>query len=224
MTSRILLVDDHHVVELGLRAIIASRPGLVVVGAVATGEEAVDWVGRDPPEMVVLDLRLAGEIDGIEAARRIAAIAPGVRTLCYTAADEEPYATRFLQAGGKAFVTKNSRPSEVLMAIERVLAGGRYLEPRMAQKIAVNRCDGRGDGCCFDRLSPRESEIVRRILLGQKNAAICAALRIMPSTLSTHRSRIFAKLGVRTDAELVLLARRCGVLDAVAAGPRRAAR
>lgn len=214
MTIRILLVDDHRIVELGLRAMIAQRPGLVLVGAVATAEEALAWVRRDPPEVVVLDLRLAGGMDGIEAARRIAVLCPAVRTICYTAADEEPYASQFLAAGGKAYLTKAASADEVLTAIERVVAGGRYVELEMAQKIVANRAEQRGDGCCFERLTPRGFEVVRRIIKGQKNRAICEALHFTPQTLSTHRRRIYAKLGVSSDIELVHLARRCGLLDA----------
>lgn len=214
MTSRILLVDDHRIVELGLRAVIASRPGLVIVGAVSTAEEAIAWVRRDPPEVVILDLRLAGDMDGIEAARIIAAIAPSVRTICYTAADEEPFASQFMAAGGRAYVTKGAPAHELLTAIERVLAGGKYVQPDMAQKMAINKAEDRGDGCCFNRLSLREFEVVRRICDCQSNPAICAALRCTPSTLSTYRRRIYAKLGVHSDVELVSLARRCGVFDA----------
>jgi DNA-binding NarL/FixJ family response regulator len=214
MTIRILLVDDHRIVELGLRAMIAQRPGLVIVGAVATAAEAIAWVERDPPEVVVLDLKLAGGTDGIEAARRIAALSSAVRTICYTAADEEPYASQFLAAGGKAFLTKAAPADEVITAIERVVAGGRYVEPGMAQKIVANQAGHRRDGCCFERLTPRGFEVVRRIIQGQKNRAICEALDFTPQTLSTHRRRIYAKLGVSSDVELVHLARRCGLLDA----------
>jgi DNA-binding NarL/FixJ family response regulator len=148
------------------------------------------------------------------AARRIAAIAPAVRTICYTAADEEPFASQFLQAGGKAYITKVAPPEEFLVAVERVLAGGRYVDHEMAQKMAINKVERRGDGCCFDRLSLREFEVARRIVGGQSNPEICAALHITPSTLSTHRRRIWGKLHVARDVELVHLARRCGLLGA----------
>jgi two-component system invasion response regulator UvrY len=214
MTCRILLVDDHRIVELGLRAMIASEPGLMLVGAVSTGEEAVEWVRRDPPEIVILDLRLAGGMDGIEAARQIATLAPAVRALCYTAADEEPYAYQFLQAGGKGYVTKGAPADEVLTAIARVMAGGKYVQQTIAQKMAISRVEDRGDGCRFDSLSVREFDVARRIIQGQKNHAIWSALQCTPQTLSTYRKRIYLKLGIASDIDLVHLARRCGMLDA----------
>jgi two-component system invasion response regulator UvrY len=209
---RILVVDDHRVFGEGLRKILAKWSDLVVVGVMGTAEEALERVRLDPPEVVLMDLGLPG-MDGIEATHRITAIAPAVKVICLTASDEDPYTFQFMAAGGQGYLTKGCDPEEIDVAIRQVLAGKPFIQPALAQKMALHLTEHRPDGCGFMRLARREFEVTLMILRGRKNPAICRSLGINSKTLSTHRRRVYEKLGVANDVELLRLAQRCGLVD-----------
>jgi len=209
---RILVVDDHRVFGVGLRSILGAWPDLVVVGVVGSAEEALERVRLDPPEVVLMDLGLPG-MDGIEATHRIIAIAPVVKVICLTASDEDPYPFQFMAAGGKGYLTKGCDPAEIELAIRHALAGKAFIQPALAQKMALHATEHRPDGCGFGRLARREFEVMLMIVRGRDNGAICQSLGINGKTLSTQRHRVYEKLGVVNDVELVRLAQRCGLID-----------
>jgi two-component system invasion response regulator UvrY len=211
---RILIVDDHQFVGAAFRDTLAKQKDFLVVGAVENAREAIDRVRRDPPEVVLMDLCMPG-MDGIEAARHLRVIAPAVSCICLTAADEPVLVRAFFAAGGRGYVTKACPPSEVFTAIRQVAAGEEYVELALAQRMSLDQLRPPARRSPFDLLSERELAVIRFDLAGtEKNdAMIGLRLGITAKTVSTHRHRAYAKLRVRTQAELFHLAARWGLLD-----------
>jgi two-component system invasion response regulator UvrY len=216
---RILIVDDHHFVVSAFQGLLGSQPDFVVVGTVGKAPDALDWVRRDPPQIVLMDLRLPG-MDGIEAARRIRALDPRVRCVGLTAADEPVVVRSFFAAGGRGYLTKACLPSEVFTAIRRVAAGEKYLEHALSQRMTIDQLCGVGSASPFDRLSGRQLAVITIDLTGtEKNDALIGArLGISPKTVSTLRHRAYRKLGVASRGEVFQLASRWGLLGAAADG------
>lgn len=210
---RILIVDDHHVVSTAFQGLLGNQPDFLVVGAVGAAPAALDSVRRDPPQVVLMDLRLPG-MDGIEAARRIRALNPTVRCIGLTAADEPLLVRSFFAAGGRGYLTKACRPSEVFAAIRRVAAGEKYLEYALSQRMTIDQLGGARDGSPFDRLSGRQLAVITIDLTGtEKNDALIGErLGISPKTVSTLRHRAYRKLGVASRGEVFQLASRWGLL------------
>lgn len=210
---RILIVDDHLLVGAAVRDMLGMQEGFAVVGAVDTAVEALDRVRRDPPEIVMLDLRMPG-MDGIEAARRLRAINPAVHCICLTAAEEPVFVRAFFEAGGRGYLTKACRPSEMFAAIRKVAAGHKYLEVALGQRLSFDLLGRPASGSPFDQLSRRQFAVITIDLTGaEKNDAMVGArLGISPKTVSTLRHRAYDKLGVCSRAEVFQLANRWGLL------------
>jgi len=210
---RILIVDDHQFVVSASQGLLGTQPDFVVVGTVGTAAEALDWVRRDPPHVVLMDLRLPG-MDGIEAVRRIRALNPAVHCIGLTAVDEPVMVRSFFAAGGRGYLTKACLPSEAFTAIRRVAAGGEYLETTLGQRMSIDQLRWPGSGSPFDRLSQRQLAVITIDLTGaEKNDTLIGArLGISPKTVSTLRHRAYRKLGVASRGEVFQLARRWGLL------------
>ena len=210
---RILVVDDQTLVCSAFRDMLGMQKDFLVVGAVGTAQEAIDWVRRTPPEVVLMDLRMPG-MDGIEAARRLHAINPAVRCICVTAADEPMLVRAFFDAGGRGYLTKACRPSEVFEAIRKVAAGHDYVELALGQRMSIGQLHRPATGSPFDLLTQREFAVIRIDLSGaEKNDAMVGIrLGITAKTVSTLRHRAYAKLGVTSRVELFRLAARWGLL------------
>jgi DNA-binding NarL/FixJ family response regulator len=208
---RILVVDDHRFVGSAFRDTLGRQKDFLVVGAVETAQEAIDWVRRDPPEVVMMDLRMPG-MDGIEAARHLRAINPAVNCICLTAADEPILVRSFLDAGGRGYVTKACRPSEVFEAIHQVVAGHEYVEVALRQRMWVDQRHRSSGRSPFDLLTKRERAVIRIDVTGtEKNDTMVGAkLGITAKTVSTLRHRAYAKLGVASRGEVFQLATRWG--------------
>jgi two-component system invasion response regulator UvrY len=210
---RILVVDDQTLVCSAFRDMLGKQKDFLVVSAVGTAQEALDWVRRDPPEVVLMDLRMPG-MDGIEAARHLHAMNPAVKCICLTAADEPIFVRSFLEAGGRGYVTKACRPSEVFHAIRQVMAGEEYVEVALSRRMWIDQLRHPTSGSPFDQLSKREFAVIRIDLAGaEKNDAMVGLrLGITAKTVSTLRHRAYAKLGVASRCELFRLATRWGLL------------
>lgn len=209
---RLFLVDDHSLVRDGLRRILGDRDDIVVTGEFATGEEAVDAVRREAPDLVLMDINMPG-IGGLEATRRITQLAPAVRVVVITVHDEDPFPSQMLDAGARGYLSKGCRSQELLAAIDQVMQGGLFFSAEVAQNLALASFR-RGDKAeLFDQLAPREMQTMMMIVQGIGNQQIADALFLSPKTISTYRHRLYGKLGVSNDVELTLLALRHGLLE-----------
>jgi DNA-binding NarL/FixJ family response regulator len=200
---KILIVDDHAIVRDGLSRLLATD-GDHEVKLAATGREALLLARSFHPALVILDLNLPG-LGGLELLRRLVAIEAG-RILVLSMHAEPLYARRSLEAGAHGYVSKNAAPDELLTAVRRVAAGGRYVEAEIAQALAL------GAGAeTLNALSPRELEIMRLLAAGSSLAEIAEALGASYKTIANTCTLIKSKLGVARTADLVRLAIETGV-------------
>lgn len=212
---RVLLADDHAVLRAGLRMLINGQPDMEVVGEAATGEDAWRQTGALKPDVVLLDLAMPGT-GGIEATGRIARDFPGVRILVLTMHDDVAYLRSVLAAGASGYVLKRSADTELLSAIRVTHRGGTYLEPSLAGEVvqdAIGRKTRQGDASASSPLSDREREVLRLVAEGHTNQEIADRLFLSVKTVETYRSRLMAKLGLRTRADLVRYALSAGFLS-----------
>ena len=208
---KVLLVDDHELVRMGIKRLLQDVPGIKVVGEAATGEEAVLLSKELSSDVVIMDVNMPG-IGGLEATRKMVRHNPDIKVLALTIYEDEPYPSRLLQAGASGYITKGSDPEEMIRAIRTIHSGQRYISPEIAQQIAIKRFT-KGDESPLDALSERELQIMLMITQGQKVQDISKKLCLSPKTVNSYRYRIFEKLNINSDVELTLLAMRLGMLE-----------
>jgi len=203
---KILLVDDHAIVRSGLRRLLATLAHAEILEA-ANGRDALTLTRAERPDLVILDLNLPG-LGGLELIRRLMQEEKAARILVFSMHAEPLYAVRALEAGATGYLSKNVAPDELLAAVKRVGAGGRYVEGEIAQAMAVQVA---GAGQPLDRLTARDLEIMRLLADGRSLAEIADALGIGYKTVANTLSQIKAKLGVSRTADLVRVAIESGV-------------
>ncbi len=204
---KVLLVDDHTVVRAGLRRLLAALPDTEISEA-ADGRGALAAVRSEQPDVVVLDLNLPG-LGGLELLRRIKLEHLPVRVMVLSMHAEALYAARAMQAGALGYLSKNASPEELLEAIRRVAAGGRYIEGEIAQELALQAAT---TGNPAERLTSRDLEILRLLGSSQGLAQIAEALGVSYKTVANTCSGIKAKLGVSRTADLVRLSIEMGLV------------
>jgi two-component system invasion response regulator UvrY len=209
---RVLLVDDHAVVRTGFRLLLQARPDIVVAGEAESGEAACQRYVELSPDAVVMDIAMPG-MGGIEALRRIRAHDPQARVLALSAHDDPMHARRALREGALGFLSKRSAPEALLEAVAAVAGGQRYIDPRVAQRLALDDIEGT-DSSPVKRLSEREFDVFIRLARGASVQRIADDLRLSSSTVGTHLYNVKQKLGVSNQSELTLLAIRHGLIEA----------
>ena len=206
----VLLVDDHHLVRVGISKILTSVKGLNVVGECETGEEAIKFCRQKEPDVLLMDMDMPG-MGGLEATKKILRFAPDVKIIVLTAHTEDPFPTKVMQMGAAGYLTKDAGPDEMVNAIRAVHSGQRYLPPAIAQKMALSQFKS-VDENPFNALSDRELQIMIMITRGDKVPAISEHLNLSTKTINSYRYRMFEKLAVSNDVELTHLAIRHGML------------
>ena len=214
---RVLVVDDHELVRSGITRMLADNPDIEAIGQASSGEDAIEFVRRDRPDIVLMDIRMPG-IGGLEATRRILRIDDSIRVIVVTACADDPYPARVMQSGATAYITKGADIQEMVRAIRKAHSGQRYISPEIAQKMALKTLGGDreedGELSRFERLSEREMQIAMMVVDCQKVQDISDKLCLSPKTVNSYRYRIFEKLEISSDVELALMAVRLGLLDA----------
>ena len=209
---RILLVDDHAVVRTGFRLLLQSNPEVTVVGEAESGEAACQRYIELSPDVVIMDIAMPG-MGGIEALRRIRAHDAQARVLPLSAHDDPMHARRALREGALGFLSKRSAPEALLEAVAAVGAGRRYIDSRVAQRLALEDIEGT-ESSPIKRLSEREFDVFIRLARGASVQRIADDLRLSASTVGTHLYNVKQKLGVSNQSELTLLAIRHGLIEA----------
>lgn len=207
----IILVDDHRLVRAGLRRVVSEQPDMEVLAEAASGEEAIDLVRAQEPDVMLLDVNMPG-LGGLEATRRIHQRFADVKIIGVSMHIDEPYPSRLLAAGAVGYIGKDSAADEVVTAIRRVHAGGHYVASAVAGNLAAHLSRG-SNASPFDALSQRELQVMYMLTQGLGTQAISDRLCLSPKTVSTYRYRLFEKLGVHNDVELTRLAMRYDMLD-----------
>lgn len=200
---RILIVDDHPIMRVGIAALIASSKEMECVGQVGSGEEAIEQYARLQPDVTLMDLRLPG-IGGVETIRRIRSVAPKARFIVLTTYEGDEDIHQAMEAGASGYLVKGL-PQEVLVnAVRRVHAGSRYLPPPMSRALADRTPDS--------DLSTREREVLLLVAKGQSNKEIASQLGITEATVKCHVSVILARLNAGDRTEAVVNAIRRGMI------------
>ena len=202
---KVVLVEDEILVRSLIKQLLQATGNIDVIGEAVNGEEAVRLVKKRCPEVVVLDINLAG-IGAIEATRLLRRVDESIRLLALSPNVDPSVPLRLLEMGVDGVVTKSSTPEELVEAVREVHRGRKYLDTRVARNIVLDRVSGRLSP--LDALTPREIEVMTWIAKGRRVAEIAAALARSPKTISTLRSRVFRKLDVHSDVEVALLAIR----------------
>jgi two-component system invasion response regulator UvrY len=208
---KILLVDDHELVRLGIKRLLQDVPGLKVVGEASTGEEAIRLAKETIPDVVLMDVQMPG-IGGLEATRKMVRHNPDIKVLALTIYGDEPYPSRLLQAGAVGYITKGCAAEEMIRAIRTINSGQRYISSDIAQQLALKRFT-KAEDSPLDILSERELQIMLMITSGQKVQDISNKLCLSPKTVNSYRYRVFEKLGIHSDVELTLLSIRLGLVE-----------
>jgi len=206
---RIVVADDHPVVRDGLSALLASVPGVEVVGTAGTGREAVRAAVTLRPDVVVLDVQMP-DLDGVGAAREIGRVAPDVAVLMLTMFDDDDSVLAAMRAGARGYVLKGASQQEIVRAIHAVAAGEVIFGPGVA-RLVLGRLAGETAADPFPELTRREHEVLELLAEGLPTAAIGARLGLATKTVANHVSAVFTKLQVTSRADAVARARRAGL-------------
>jgi two-component system, NarL family, invasion response regulator UvrY len=208
--TRVMLVDDHAVVRMGFRLLLQATEDIEVVAEADSGEAACQKVSEFRPDVVVMDLAMPG-MGGIEAVKRILSHDRDVRILALSAHEDTSHPRRALKAGALGYLSKRGAPEALIEAIRTIARGRRYLDPQIAQRMAVQNIEG-GDNPT-EQLSEREFEVFVQLARGQSVNQIADNLKLASSTVGTHLYNIKQKLGVQNQAEITLLAVRHGLIE-----------
>lgn len=204
---RVLLADDHAVVRKGIRDFLEEDEGICVIAEVNDGQEALEQIRREAPDVAVLDVQMP-RLNGLETARRIKQEFPNVHVLILTAFDDNPYIFAALQVGASGYLLKTSTSDELIQAVRAVADGETALSPSIAKKL-VQRASGHDTPEeAPDPLTERESQVLRLAAQGFGNKQIGAELDLSDRTVQGHLANIYSKLRVSTRTEAVLLAVR----------------
>ena len=198
--ATVLIVDDHAVVRGGLRQFLAGTDDLEITAEAASGAEAVDLVKSGEWSLVLLDIALP-DLSGLEVLKRIKRLRPGLPVLIFSMFSEDEFAIPSLEAGASGYLNKDSPPSQILRAIRTVVDGARYISPTLAEKLLAGVVPA-GRKLAHEALSPRETEVLLMLSKGTSLTRIGESLHLSVKTVSTYRSRILEKLGMKSNAEL----------------------
>jgi two-component system, NarL family, response regulator NreC len=212
---RILLADDHNVMRRGLRLLLESQPGFVIVAEAADGAQAVERAKETQPDVVVLDIAMP-HLSGTDAAQRISELLPETAIVILSMHSDEGYLLRALKAGAKGYLVKDSPEGDLIEAIKAVSAGKAFFSPEVSRMLVedyVRELRTRGIDDSYDLLTSREREILHLLAEGKSNKDIAAQLNLSLFTVETHRRNLQDKLNIHSLAELILYAVRKGVIS-----------
>ena len=198
---RVAIADDHPIVREGLRRIVSEDGGISVVGEASSAVELFRLLGSAPIDVVLLDVSMPGNtfVDTLKDLRRVH---PSVKVLVISAHPEDQWAMRSLQAGAAGYLTKDHSPEQLVLAIRRVARGGKYVSETMAERLAGMVDSGRARAP-HEALSDREFEVLRELGSGMMVKDVAVQLRLSAKTVSTYRTRLLEKMGLKTKADLV---------------------
>jgi len=207
---RIMVVDDHELVRIGLRHILAEYPSIHIAGEAPDGETAIRLNRELKPDVVLLDVCLPG-LSGFEVTSRLKQASPDLGIIILTIHEQAPYPAQLLEAGASGYLTKGCPATELVQAIKTVARGGRHIGSKVAQEMALQMLPG-GKSSPFDELSAREMEVMLMLADGRKIADIADIMHLSPKTVATYKYRIFDKLNTRSDVDMTRMALRYGIV------------
>lgn len=213
MTIKVLLVDDHKIVRQGVRAFLQTLSDIAVVGEAEAGAVAVEAVSQLAPDVVLMDLEMPGELDGVAATRQIRKVRPETQVIVVTSHHQDEYIFPAVRAGAISYLLKDVEPDELASAIRKAAQGEAVLDSRVASRL-VQELQGirREQVNPFTELSEREFDVLRLIAAGKSNAEIAEALVIGESTVKTHISNLLKKLHLDDRTQATVYAWQQGIV------------
>ena len=206
----ILLVDDHSVVRMGFKMLIESESDMSVVSEAESGELGITAYKEHKPNVVIMDITMPG-MGGLDAIERIIAFDKKAKILVLSAHEDTVHPKIALSAGSLGYLTKRSAAEELIKAIRSVNSGTKYLEPTIAQQMAITQLSGENNP--VEILSDREFEVFMDLAKGKSTNEIADTMCLSPRTVGTHLYNIKQKLNANNSAEIALIAIRCGLLE-----------
>lgn len=198
---KILIADDHPVVRRGLKQILGEEPDVGLLGEAQNFEEVLESVQKLDWDIIVLDISMPGK-DGLEILKELKHKRPTLPALILSMHAENQYAIRALKAGAAGYITKESAPEELVKAIRKVLGGGKYVSPSLAEKLASN-LEADTSKPPHEILSNREYQVMCMLASGKTSKEIAKGQSLSLKTISTYRARILEKMKMKSNAELI---------------------
>ncbi len=213
-TFRIVLADDHSLIRHGIKNLIKKHGQLQVVGEVSDGEELLDFLKIEPVDMVILDISMR-KINGVEVAGRVKKKYPGIKILMLTLHDSQQVFYNAMVAGADGYLLKDDSGEELLIAIEKVQNGKKYISPTLTDDITddVFRMHRDGKKSLYQELSKREKQVLQLVVDGNTSKEMAEHLGLSPRTIDHHRSRLLKKLNKKNSVDLVNFAVRSGLIN-----------
>jgi DNA-binding NarL/FixJ family response regulator len=209
--TRVLIADDHEIVRHGLRDILTTRLGKVAVSEAKDAGETINLLIKEDWDLVLLDINMPGR-DGLEALAEAKRLRPKTPVLVLTAYPEEQFAIRSFKLGASGYLTKQSATDALVTAVQRILAGGKYITASLAERLAVS-LGGSDDQAPHEALSNRELQVLRLIAVGKSIKETAAELALSEKTVATYRTRISEKAGLKTNVEIARYALKHGLVE-----------
>jgi two-component system, NarL family, invasion response regulator UvrY len=207
----ILLVDDHEILRRGLRDLLMERFGEMMIGEAKDVREAITLIVQQTWDLVLLDLNLPGR-DGLEVLQEARRLRPKMPILILTHHAEDLYGLRAIKMGAAGYLCKQSVSEELVIAVNRILAGGKYISPSLAERMAAN-FSGDASETSHESLSHRELQVLRLVALGKSVREIATELSLSEKTVATYRTRITQKMGLKTNIEIARYSLKHGLVD-----------
>jgi two-component system invasion response regulator UvrY len=208
---RIIVADDHPVVRRGIGQIVAAAGDMRVADEAANGRELLDRARTVDHDLVLLDLSMP-EMIGLDLLKQLRRERPEIPIVILTVSSENQFAIRALKAGAAGYLTKDTAATELVGALRKVVTGGRYLSPSMAERLA-GHLTADADRPLHEKLSDREYQVLRMIAAGKSTRRISTELSLSVKTIGTYRARIFEKMQMKSPAELAAYAVRNRLSD-----------
>jgi DNA-binding NarL/FixJ family response regulator len=209
--SKILIADDHAMVRAGIRQYLEAESSVREIGEAASGQDALEQLRTREWDLVLLDIFMPDQ-SGLDILRHIQSDYPKVRVLILSGLPEKQYAVSVLRAGASGYLPKDSAPEDLIKAVQTVLAGRRYVSPEVAE-LLVAGMDKDPASQQHERLSAREFQVLSKLAAGRAVSEIAEELQLSVKTVSTYRSRVLEKMGLKTNADLTSYALRHGLIQ-----------
>jgi len=208
---KVLIADDHAVVREGVKHILSEMPDMVIAGEAGRGQEVLEKVGKNEYDLILLDIAMPGR-DGLEILKDLKLQKPKLPVLILSMFPEEQYALRALKSGASGYLTKDSIPDELIKAIQKIVRGGKYISSSFSEKMLFS-FDSDAEKPLHETLSDREYQVMRMIASGKTLKEIADELALSVKTVSTYKSRILDKTGMKNNVELTHYAVKHRLVD-----------
>jgi DNA-binding NarL/FixJ family response regulator len=212
MFVKVALIDDHPIVRQGLRNLLQSEPSFDIVAEAGDGITGLEQVRRLRPDVLIVDLMMPG-LNGLDLIKQVLKSLPRLRIVVLSMQSADSYVVEALNSGASGYVLKETGPSEIIQAIKTVVAGNRYLSPKLERRVLDLSSGKKRIVDPYDSLTAREREILHLIIEGQTNAQIASRLVLSPRTVELHRSRAMRKLDLHNQTDILRYALERGILS-----------